>query len=111
VRSECKVGLTNDMRISCGPSCGRLHNPSFRCPPAAGSARAEFGTDRPVTCMRGLGRSGVHEPPQTGLPFLNNGWIAAESTYLCGLGGTHGDSSSAVVTCPYLISIRYEVRC
>ena len=36
---------------------------------------------------------------------------AAESTYLCGLGGTHGDSSSAVVTCPYLISIRYEVRC
>jgi hypothetical protein len=36
---------------------------------------------------------------------------AAERTYLCGLGGTHGDSSSAVVTCPYLISIRYEVRC
>ena len=45
----------NEMRISCGLSFRRPHNPSFRCPPSAGSARAELGTDRPVGCMRLLG--------------------------------------------------------
>jgi hypothetical protein len=45
----------NDMRISCGPSCRRPHNPTFRFVLSGRGARAEPGHLRPVGCMRGLG--------------------------------------------------------
>jgi hypothetical protein len=53
------VALPYDMRISCGRSCQRRHNPLFRFVlKRTETPERSSGPFRPVGCMRGLGRAG-----------------------------------------------------
>jgi hypothetical protein len=66
-------GLPNGMRISCRPSSPRPHQPTFHSALEEGLPERSSVPDRPVGCMRGLGRAhaGATEHPTDTLGRLN----------------------------------------
>jgi hypothetical protein len=57
---DCRCCPPNEMRISCGRSCPRPHNPTFHSALPEVPPERRLAPQRPGGCMRGLG-SRFHE--------------------------------------------------